>query len=66
MVAITAGRTSFAGFENDIKISFSESPIYYTALKMFKIYDTTAVDSNSDEDDEMDYSSEISGGEADW
>ena len=32
---------------------------------MFKIYNLTAVDSNNDED-EMDYSSEISGGEADW
>ena len=60
MVAITAGQNSFAGFENDVKISFSESPIYYAAL-----YDSTAVDSNNDED-EMDYSSEISGGEADW
>ena len=28
--------------------------IYYTALKMSKIYDSTAVDS-SDDDDEMDY-----------
>ena len=65
MVAITAGRTSLAGFENDVKISFSESPIYYAALKMFKIYDSTAVDSNNDED-QMDYSSEIFGDEADW
>ena len=65
MVAITAGRTSLPGFDNDVKISFSESPINYAALKMFKIYDSTAVDSNNDED-EMDYSSEISGGEADW
>ena len=48
-----------------LKISFSESPIYYAALKMFKIYGSTAVDSNNDED-EMDYSSEISDGEADW
>ena len=31
MVAIIAGRTSFAGFKNDVKISFSESPIYYAA-----------------------------------
>ena len=65
MVAITAGRTSFASFDNDVKISFSESPIYYAVLKMFKIYNLTAVDSNNDED-EMDYLSEISGGEADW
>ena len=39
--------------------------IYYAALKMFEIYDSTAVDSNDDED-EMDYLSERSGGEADW
>ena len=32
---------------------------------MFKIYDSTSVDSNNGED-EMDYLSEISGGEADW
>ena len=31
---------------------------------MFKMYDSTAVDSNNDED-EMDYLSEISGSEAD-
>ena len=60
MVAITAGQNSFEGFENDVKISFSESPIYCAAP-----YDSTAVDSNNDED-EMDYSSEISGDEADW
>ena len=35
MVTITAGRTSFAGFENDVKSSFSESPVYYAALKTF-------------------------------
>ena len=35
------------------------------ALKMFKIYDSTAVDPSDDEDD-MDYLSESSGGEADW
>ena len=34
--------------------------IYYTALKMFKIYDSNAVDSNDDEDD---YLSESSRGE---
>ena len=33
MVAITAGRSSFADFENDVKISFLESAIYYAALK---------------------------------
>ena len=38
--------------------------IYYAALKMFKIYDSAAVDSNDDKD-EMDYLSESSGGEAD-
>ena len=32
---------------------------------MFKIYNWTAVASYDDKD-EMDYSSEISGGEADW
>ena len=32
---------------------------------MFKTYDSTAVDSINDED-EMDYLSEVSGGEADW
>ena len=34
-------------------------------LKIFKIYDSAAVNSNDDED-EMDYLSESSGGEADW
>ena len=38
--------------------------IYYVALKMFKIYDSTTVDSNDDED-EMDYLSESSSSEAD-
>ena len=37
--------------------------IYDTAL--FKIYDSTAVDSN-DDGDEMDYLPESSGGEAEW
>ena len=32
---------------------------------MFKIFDSTAVDSNDDED-EMKYLSESSGGETDW
>ena len=32
---------------------------------MFKIYDSTTVDSNDDED-KMDYLSESTGGEADW
>ena len=32
---------------------------------MFEIYDSTAVDSDDDEN-QMDYLSEISGGEADW
>ena len=32
---------------------------------MFKIYNSTAVDSNDDED-EIKYLSESSGGEADW
>ena len=35
------------------------------ALQMFKIYDSTAVDSSDDEDD-MDYLSESFGGEVDW
>ena len=35
------------------------------AVKMFKIYDPTAIDSNDDEN-EMDYLSESSGGEVDW
>ena len=35
------------------------------AVKMFKIYDSTAVNS-SDDEDEMGYLSESSGGEADW
>ena len=43
--------------------------IYYAALKMLKIYDSTAVgstdDDDDDDDDEMDYLSESSGGEAD-
>ena len=39
--------------------------IYYAALKMFKIHDSTAVVS-SDDDDEMDHLSESSGGEYDW
>ena len=39
--------------------------IYYAALKTFKIYDLTTVASIDDED-EMDYSSESSDGEADW
>ena len=38
--------------------------IYNPALKIFKIYVSTAVDSNNDED-EMDYLS-ASGGDADW
>ena len=38
---------------------------YYAAPKMFKIFDSTAVDS-SDDEDEMDYSSESQGGEIDW
>ena len=39
--------------------------IYYAAPNMFKIFDSAAVDS-SDGEDEMDYLSESSGGEADW
>ena len=39
--------------------------IYYAALKRFKIYDSTAVDS-SDDEDEMCYLSESSVSEADW
>ena len=39
--------------------------IYYAALKRFEINDSTAVDSIDDED-EVDYSSESSGSEADW
>ena len=35
------------------------------SVKMFKIYDSTAVNS-SDDEDRMDYLSESSGGEADW
>ena len=35
------------------------------AVKMFKIYDLTTVDS-SDDEDRMDYLSESSGVEADW
>ena len=38
--------------------------IYHAALKMFKIYDSTAFDFNDDED-EMERS-ESSGGEAGW
>ena len=38
---------------------------YYAALKRFKIYDSTVVDS-SDDEDEIDYLSESSGSEADW
>ena len=38
---------------------------YYVVLKRFKVYDSTAVDSNDDED-EIDYLPESSGGEADW
>ena len=65
MVAITESLTSFADFETDVKISFSDHLFIMLHKKMFKIYVSTAVDSNSDED-EMDYLSEISGGEADW
>ena len=39
--------------------------MYYSALWMFKILDSTAVDSNDDED-EIDYLSESSGSETDW
>ena len=39
--------------------------IYYAAPEMLKISDSTAVDS-SDDDDEMDYSSESYDGEIDW
>ena len=39
--------------------------IHYAAIKMFKISDSTAVDS-SDDEDEVDYLSVSSGGEADW
>ena len=39
--------------------------IYYTALKMFKIYNSTATDS-SDDEDKMDYLSKSSGSESDW
>ena len=39
--------------------------IYYAALKSFKIYDSTAVDS-SDDEDEIDYLSETSDSETDW
>ena len=38
--------------------------IYYAALKMFKICDSTAVDPRDDED-EMDYLSESSGNDVD-
>ena len=39
--------------------------IYHAALKMFKIYNSTAVDSNDDQN-QTDYSSDSSGSEADW
>ena len=38
---------------------------YHAAPKRFKLNDSTAVDSNDDEN-EMDYLSENSGSEADW
>ena len=38
---------------------------YHAALKMFKIYDSTAFDF-SDDEDKMDYLPESSDGEADW
>ena len=41
-------------------ILWTSHRIYYAALKMFKIYDSNAVDSNNDEDD---YLSGSSGGE---
>ena len=39
--------------------------IYYAAPKLFKIFDSTVVDS-SDDEDETDYSSESYGGEIGW
>ena len=39
--------------------------IYYAALKIFKIYDSTTFDF-SDDEDRMDHLSKSSGGEADW
>ena len=36
MVAITAGRTSFADFENDVKILFSKWPIETDQLQILK------------------------------
>ena len=54
------------------KILFFKAPLlyftvenYYAAIKRFKIYDSTAVNS-SDVGDEIDYLSESSGSEADW
>ena len=58
MIAILFKRLCFQGSIIIFYLLFSSHRIYYAALKMFKIYDSNAVDSNKDEDD---YLSESSG-----
>ena len=64
MIAILLKRFCFLKLHYYL-LQWSIHRIYYAALKMFKIFDSTAVDSNDDED-EMDYLPESSGGETDW
>ena len=64
MIAILFNRLCFIRFHY-YSLLWSVHRIYYSALKMFEIYDSKAVDS-SDDEDEMDYLSESSCGEADW
>ena len=57
-----------ASTQDDLKFTTSIEALKEevdAALKMFKIYESTAVDSSDDKDD-MDYLPESSGGEADW
>ena len=59
MIALLFKRFRVLGFHYYLLL-WSIHRIYYTALKMFKIYYSNAVDSNDDEDD---YLSESSVGE---
>ena len=64
MTAILSKRFCFLRLHYYLLL-WSVQRIYYAALKMLKIYDSTAVGSNDDED-EMDCLSESSVGEAHW
>ena len=64
MIAILFKRFCFSRLHYYLLL-WSIHTIYYAPLKLFEIYDSTTVDS-SDDEDEMDYLIESSGGKVNW